>query len=40
MVILAVLGAFSIPKIYEMYQEPIDQHLATASEHISKATKM
>ncbi|PIO56596.1 hypothetical protein TELCIR_22004, partial [Teladorsagia circumcincta] len=39
-VILAVLGAFSIPKIYEMYQDPIDKNLAMVSENISKVSKM
>lgn len=40
LVVLAVLSAFSVPKIYEMYQEPIDAQLAVLSEHIKNATKI
>ncbi|WKY11763.1 hypothetical protein Q1695_003381 [Nippostrongylus brasiliensis] len=40
LVVLAVLGAFSVPKVYEMYKEPIDAQLAVISEHISKISKM
>ncbi|XGW03025.1 hypothetical protein V3C99_014771 [Haemonchus contortus] len=39
-VILAVLGAFSIPKVYEMYQEPIDKQLNMIAEQIGKVSKM
>ncbi|KIH43344.1 hypothetical protein ANCDUO_26653 [Ancylostoma duodenale] len=40
LIVLGVLAVFSVPKVYEMYQEPIDAQLAVISEHIKNATKM
>ncbi|KJH52289.1 Reticulon [Dictyocaulus viviparus] len=40
LVVLAVLSAFSIPKIYEMYQEPIDAQLAMITEQAKKISQM
>ncbi|KAJ1346611.1 hypothetical protein KIN20_001467 [Parelaphostrongylus tenuis] len=40
LVVLAVLAAFSVPKIYEMYKEPIDAQLNKISEQIKKLNAM
>uniref|UniRef100_A0A1I7XV50 Reticulon-like protein n=1 Tax=Heterorhabditis bacteriophora TaxID=37862 RepID=A0A1I7XV50_HETBA len=32
--ILFVLGMFTIPKVYETYEEPIDAHFATINDHV------
>uniref|UniRef100_A0A0M3HHB5 Reticulon domain-containing protein n=1 Tax=Ascaris lumbricoides TaxID=6252 RepID=A0A0M3HHB5_ASCLU len=33
-----ILGIFSIPKFYEVYQEPIDHNITIAKEHINNVT--
>jgi hypothetical protein len=38
LVILALLGIFTIPKFYEVYKEPIDKNLAIVQGHVKKAT--
>uniref|UniRef100_A0A0K0DDJ5 Reticulon-like protein n=1 Tax=Angiostrongylus cantonensis TaxID=6313 RepID=A0A0K0DDJ5_ANGCA len=38
--ISAVLAAFSVPKVYEMYKEPIDAQLAMISQHTKKICTM
>ncbi|CAJ0568436.1 unnamed protein product, partial [Mesorhabditis spiculigera] len=38
LLILFVLGIFSIPKFYEVYQEPIDQNLGLIKGHIDNIT--
>lgn len=38
LLIIAVIGAFTVPKVYEMYQEPIDQYLGMAQQHIKQVT--
>ncbi|KHJ87125.1 Reticulon [Oesophagostomum dentatum] len=40
LVILGVLAVFSVPKVYEMYQEPIDANLAKVSEQLKKVSQM
>jgi len=40
LVILIVLGVFSIPKFYEVYQEPIDAQLAVVHDNIKKVTDL
>lgn len=40
LVVLAVLAAFSVPKVYEMYKEPIDAQLAMISQHTKKICTM
>lgn len=40
LVILTVLGLFTIPKVYETYQEPIDQQLAVISGHVNNVTQL
>ncbi|ETN77086.1 Reticulon, partial [Necator americanus] len=40
LIVLGILAVFSVPKVYEMYQEPIDAQLAVISDHIKNATKM
>jgi hypothetical protein len=37
LVILALLGIFTIPKFYEVYKEPIDKNLAIVQGHLKKA---
>ncbi|VDM57507.1 unnamed protein product, partial [Angiostrongylus costaricensis] len=39
LVVLAVLAAFSVPKVYEMYKEQIDAQLAMISQHIKKISE-
>lgn len=34
LVIIFVLGVFSVPKFYEVYKEPVDQYLALARENV------
>ncbi|KAE9549201.1 hypothetical protein FO519_007581, partial [Halicephalobus sp. NKZ332] len=36
LVILFVIGLFSVPKVYEIYKEPIDANLALARENVEK----
>ncbi|KHN83848.1 Reticulon-1 [Toxocara canis] len=36
--LLVVLGIFSIPKFYETYQEPIDRNLGVAKEQVNNIT--
>uniref|UniRef100_A0A7E5A221 Reticulon-like protein n=1 Tax=Panagrellus redivivus TaxID=6233 RepID=A0A7E5A221_PANRE len=36
LVTLFVIGVFSIPKVYEIYKEPIDANLAVVKEHLDK----
>uniref|UniRef100_A0A0M3IU39 Reticulon-like protein n=1 Tax=Ascaris lumbricoides TaxID=6252 RepID=A0A0M3IU39_ASCLU len=36
--LLVILGVFSIPKFYEVYQEPIDHNITIAKEHINNVT--
>jgi hypothetical protein len=38
LIILLVLGVFSVPKFYEVYKEPIDKNLAVVREHVKKVT--
>ncbi|CAI2354249.1 unnamed protein product [Caenorhabditis sp. 36 PRJEB53466] len=38
--ILAVLGVFSVPKVYESNQEAIDPHLATISGHLKNVQNL
>jgi hypothetical protein len=38
LVILLFIGAFTVPKFYEVYREPIDQYLDIAQTHIKKVT--
>ena len=40
LLIIVVIGAFTVPKVYEMYQEPIDQYLGVAQQHIKQVTDM
>ncbi|CAJ0960810.1 unnamed protein product, partial [Mesorhabditis belari] len=40
LLIVFVLGVFSIPKFYEVYQEPIDQHLSVIKGHIDNVTNI
>uniref|UniRef100_A0A1I7ZA28 Reticulon-like protein n=1 Tax=Steinernema glaseri TaxID=37863 RepID=A0A1I7ZA28_9BILA len=36
LVVLAVLAVFSVPKVYELYKEPIDEYLELAQNHFNK----
>jgi len=36
LVILFVLGVFSVPKFYEIYKEPIDHYIGLARENVDK----
>uniref|UniRef100_A0A183HRN1 Reticulon-like protein n=1 Tax=Onchocerca flexuosa TaxID=387005 RepID=A0A183HRN1_9BILA len=38
--ILAVLAVFTIPKAYEVYQEPIDRNIAIAKQHVDNVNTM
>ncbi|CAR99639.1 Protein CBG27216 [Caenorhabditis briggsae] len=38
--VLALLGTFSIPKVYEANQEAIDPHLATVSGHLKNVQNL
>ncbi|EGT39270.1 hypothetical protein CAEBREN_22282 [Caenorhabditis brenneri] len=40
MALIAILGAFSIPKIYEANQDAIDPHLATISGHLKNVQNL
>ncbi|TKR61216.1 hypothetical protein L596_028357 [Steinernema carpocapsae] len=40
LVVLAVIAVFSVPKIYELNKEVIDQYLELAHNHINKITEM
>ncbi|KAF8383966.1 ret-1, partial [Pristionchus pacificus] len=40
LVFLAVIAIFSVPKIYETYQEPIDAQLAVVKGHIDNVTNI
>jgi len=36
LVLIFVLSLFSVPKIYELYKEPIDHYIAIVREHVEK----
>jgi len=36
LVLIFVLAVFSVPKVYELYKEPIDHYIAIAREHVEK----
>uniref|UniRef100_A0A0R3S295 Reticulon-like protein n=1 Tax=Elaeophora elaphi TaxID=1147741 RepID=A0A0R3S295_9BILA len=40
LLILAVLAVFTIPKVYEVYQEPIDRNVLIAKQHVNNVNKM
>ena len=40
LVIIFVLGVFSVPKIYEVYKEPIDQYLTLARENVENVNNI
>lgn len=40
LVIIFVLGVFSVPKFYEVYKEPIDQYLGLARENVENVNNM
>ncbi|VDN90683.1 unnamed protein product [Brugia pahangi] len=40
LLILAILAVFTIPKVYEVYHEPIDRNIFIAKQHIDNANKM
>ncbi|VDN17375.1 unnamed protein product [Gongylonema pulchrum] len=37
--ILVVLTVFTVPKVYEVYQEPIDRNVSVAKQHVDNVTK-
>ncbi|KAL3985961.1 Reticulon family protein [Acanthocheilonema viteae] len=40
LLILAILAVFTIPKVYEVYQEPIDHNVSLAKQHVDNVNKM
>lgn len=40
LLMLIVIAVFSVPKIYEVYQEPIDRTLAVAKEHANNVSNI
>ncbi|VDK72202.1 unnamed protein product [Litomosoides sigmodontis] len=40
LLILALLALFTIPKVYEVYQEPIDRNVFIAKQHVDDINKM
>jgi len=36
LILIFVIAVFSVPKVYEMYKEPIDQYIGIAREHVEK----
>jgi hypothetical protein len=40
LVTLFVLGLFSVPKVYELYKEPIDQYIELARENVEKVNQI
>jgi hypothetical protein len=36
LVLIFVLAVFTVPKVYELYKEPIDNYIAIAREHVEK----
>ncbi|KAK0410150.1 hypothetical protein QR680_004976 [Steinernema hermaphroditum] len=39
LIVLAVIAVFSVPKVYELYKEPIDEYLELAQNHLNKITE-
>jgi len=40
LVTIFVLGLFSIPKVYEVYKEPIDEYIGLARQNVEKVNQM
>jgi len=36
LILIFVIAVFSVPKVYELYKEPIDQYIGIAREHVEK----
>lgn len=37
LILIFILAVFSVPKVYELYKEPIDNYIGLAREHLEKA---